>query len=474
MPSRNAGVRFFSSLKVKFALSYMVVIVLILVMMNTYFLAASRDMIFSSKLNGVRNQAAIMETALRDIEQLSAEVVSQVIARLDISGLSRVTIMGERGNLLYGTSGEPDELMTTHLSSVFSGFDVYYQKFTGGAFYVSAFMPVIRSGQVTGAIYITETDTEQGEILLRLQSTIRNISILTLAASTVIVAFILWTIMRRITSILRAVETVREGEYNYHIKMTGNDELAALGREFDDLTDKLRETEQIRRRFVADASHELKTPLSSIKLLSDSILQNEAIDASTMREFVYDIGQEAERLARTTEKLMTLARLDDSGGVEESAGPVDLRDIVASTLRMLEPLAELGDITLSSSLDAGCTVLATEDSLHQVVFNLVENALKYNVLGGTVNVHLTRRTHETVLRVEDTGIGVPADDLPHIFDRFYRVDKARSRAFAGSGLGLSIVRDTVHNHLGTITATPREKGGMVFEARFPLYAPPEV
>ena len=472
MFKKPTGVRFFSSLRVKFALSYLVVIALILVMMNTYFLTASRDMIFNSKQAGVKNQAAIMETALRDIEQLSVEAVAQVVARLDLGGLSRVTVMGERGNVLYDTSDDDNELVETHLSSVFSGFDVFYSKFAAGAFSASAFMPIIRSGQGTGAVFITEIDTEQGAILIGLQSAIRGISVLTLIISVIIVAFILWTIMRRITSILFAIELVREGEYNYHIKMTGNDELAALGRQFDDLTDKLRETEHIRRRFVADASHELKTPLSSIKLLSDSILQNEAIDESTVREFVSDIGQEAERLARTTEKLMTLARLDD-GNVDEAPVPVELRDVVSATLRMLSPLAELGGITLTPSLDAGCTVLATEDSLHQIVFNLVENAIKYNVLGGYVNVFLTRHTRETVLRIEDSGIGVPDDDLPHIFDRFYRVDKARSRSFAGSGLGLSIVRDTVTAHNGTITAEPRDEGGMVFEARFPMFTPQE-
>ena len=472
MSGRASGVRFFSSLKVKLALSYMLVIVLILVTMNTYFLAASRDMIFTSKLAGVRNQATIMETALRDIEPLNADNVSQVIERLDLGGLSRVTVINELGKKLYDTSDEPDELAALHLNNVLSKYDVFYSKFTDGTFFISAFVPVIRGGVVTGAVFLTEIDTAQGQILIGLQTAIRNVSIITLALSILVVVLILWTITRRITSILRAIEIVREGEYNYHIKMTGNDELAALGRQFDDLTEKLRETELIRRRFVADASHELKTPLSSIKLLSDSILQNEAIDEATVREFVYDIGQEAERLARTTEKLMTLARLDDSDTVEDAV-PVELRDIVSSTLRMLTPLAELGDISLTSSLDAGCTVLATEDSLHQVVFNLVENALKYNVRGGSVNVSLKRRTHEAVLRVEDTGIGVPDDDLPHIFDRFYRVDKARSRAFAGSGLGLSIVRDTVRNHLGTITAKPRTAGGMVFEARFPLFTPPE-
>jgi signal transduction histidine kinase len=273
--------------------------------------------------------------------------------------------------------------------------------------------------------------------------------------------------MRRITSILRAIESVREGEYTYYIKMNGADELSMLGDEFNSLTKRLRETDEIRRRFVADASHELKTPLASIRLLSDSILQNEGIDDSTMREFVADIGEEAERLARTTEKLMTLTRLDSDIAVQNVS--IDMRTVVVTTLRMLQPLAANSGQSLFSTLDGGCTILATDDSVHQIVFNLVENAIKYNTPGGSVNVRLTREHGNALLAVEDTGIGVPREDLPYIFDRFYRVDKARSRASGGSGLGLSIVRDTVRELRGSISASERPGGGMSFRVRFPLY-----
>ncbi|MDR1064820.1 MAG: HAMP domain-containing histidine kinase, partial [Oscillospiraceae bacterium] len=354
---------------------------------------------------------------------------------------------------------------------VLEGFDVYSLSFKNGAFSARACLPVTRGGAVTGGIFVSETDEEQGAILIGLQNTIKNISLVIVSLSAALIAFMLWTVMRRITSVLRAIASVREGEYGYRIKMSGSDELALLGREFDSLTGKLHETEDIRRRFVADASHELKTPLASIRLLSDSILQNEDIDGDTMREFVADIGEEAERLTRTTEKLLSLTRLD--GGVSETPSPVDMREVVAATLRRLRPLASSEGIELVSSLDGGCTARLTEDSLHQIVFNLVENALKYNTRGGSVFTRLTRTDGEAALMVEDTGIGVPEDDLPHIFDRFYRVDKARSRAFGGSGLGLSIVRDTVAAHGGTVTASRREGGGMTFEVRFPLYIPPQ-
>jgi signal transduction histidine kinase len=457
----------------KFAMSYAAMIAVVLVLMNTYFLAASRDMIFSSKQAFVKSQAAIMETALHDIDLLTIDTVAQVVSRLDLGGLSHVTVMGARGNVLYDTADDAsgDAFVAEYSARVLLGYDVLFSSFSGGAFSASAFVPLIKSGVVTGAVFVSETDLEQGAILLGLQNTLKNISIVIVVLSALLIVFVLWTILSRITSILRAIQSVREGEYNYRIQMSGSDELAMLGREFNSLTGRLRDTDNIRRRFVADASHELKTPLASIRLLSDSILQNETIDGDTVREFVADIGEESERLARTTEKLMTLTRLD--GGVDETPVPVDMRDVVAATLRMLRPLASSGGISLGSSLDGGCVILATEDSLHQIVFNLVENALKYNVSGGSVFTRLTREGRDAVLAVEDTGIGVPVDDLPRIFDRFYRVDKARSRASGGSGLGLSIVRDTVHTYRGSIIALRRPGGGMTFQVRFPLYTPPQ-
>jgi signal transduction histidine kinase len=472
-----SGVGFFSSLKTKFTLSYAVMIAVVLILMNTYFLSASRDMIFASKQAFVKSQAAMLETALRDIERLTIDSAEQVVSRLDISGLSHIRITQARGGVLYEMSSDDGDAGAEVFASeygarVLEGYDIYSLSFRDGAFTARAFLPVTRGGAVTGGVLVSETDREQGAILIGLQNTIKNISILIVLLSAALIVFMLWTVMRRITGILRAIVSVREGEYGYRIKMGGSDELAMLGREFDSLTGKLNETESIRRRFVADASHELKTPLASIRLLSDSILQNEEIDGDTVREFVADIGEEAERLTRTTEKLLSLTRLDS--GVAETPVPVDMREVAAATLRMLRPLATSEGITLTSSLDGGCVALLTEDSLHQIVFNLVENALKYNTRGGGVFTHLRREGGEAVFTVEDTGIGVPEDDLRHIFDRFYRVDKARSRSQGGSGLGLAIVRDTVRAYGGTVTAARREGGGMCFEARFPLYTPPLV
>ena len=135
---------------------------------------------------------------------------------------------------------------------------------------------------------------------------------------------------------------------------------------------------------------------------------------------------------------------------------------------MLQPLADAVGVELSCSLEPGCVLLCTEDDLYQVAFNLMENAIKYNLPGGRVEVSAGRKEARVVLTVSDTGVGIPEEDRPKIFDRFYRVDKARSRAAGGTGLGLAIVRETVKLHGGTIEVSPGERGvGTCFTAGFP-------
>ena len=437
--------------------------------MNTFFLTESRDMIFNSKKRFVENHAEIIVKNLEEsFDALTGDNVPNAMGRLDVAGVTHIIVTDATGDILYGPTerGESEDkgYSTKYIGMALEGDDVFYSRFFAGSFSSSAFAPVMNGSAVIGAVYVHDEDPNQGSILLEMQDTLRNISIIIAVFSVSMVALIIWSVMHRITSIFKGIKSVREGEYSYHISMNGNDELAVLGDEFNSLTDRLRETDEVRRRFVADASHELKTPLASIKLLSDSILQNEGMEHETVQEFINDIGIEAARLARTTEKLMTLTRLDS--GISDENTCVDMRRAVIATLRMLRPLAQSRRITLESGLEEGCFVLATEDAIHRVIFNLVENAIKYNRKDGRVSVMLNREGDSTVLTVDDTGIGVPKDDLPHIFDRFYRVDKARSREAGGSGLGLSIVRTTVRELNGKVTAEQITGGGMRFQARF--------
>ena len=326
--------------------------------------------------------------------------------------------------------------------------------------------PVYLYGSPNGCVYLSDLDYGLGAIIQGLEQNLARIS-WGLAAGMVIFSLVFAVItsgkMRRI---LTSMELVREGEYSHKIAMHGSDEYGRLAGEFNKLTDRLQASEQAQRQFVSDASHELKTPLASIKLLSDSILQND-MDAETMREFVADIGSEADRLTRMAQKLLTLTKAESVQDGEREV--VDLSRIISQVFKMLIPLADQREIRLKCTMDKDCAVLTLEDDVYQIIFNLVENAIKYNHDGGQVHVRLLRRDEEVVVQVEDTGVGIPADALDHIFERFYRVDKARSRQAGGSGLGLSIVHDLVERNFGEIQVERREEGGTRFTVTFPYF-----
>ena len=391
------------------------------------------------------------------------------LTKLGVTSLDRVLVTDPSGKVLYDTS-EVDNARDRYallweVVSALKGNDVFRSEYRDGAFRSRAAAPILYRGMTQGAVYLYEYDRQQAEMLRDLQSNLRNISIVVCVAALAFSVLISKAVTRRIAVLLRGIRSVREGEYSHRVTMAGGDELALLAGEFNELTDRLQTTEEVRRRFVSDASHELKTPLASIRLLTDSILQNGDMDPDTAREFVSDIGDEAERLTRITEKLLTLTRMDTAP--PRNVAPVDVARVIRKVEHMLAPLAAAVDVTVELELETDCVVRSTEDDLYQIAFNLMENAVKYDLPGGRVRVELSAEGDRVVLRVEDTGVGIPEEDLPKIFDRFYRVDKARSREAGGTGLGLSIVRDAVRQNGGTVEARRREPEGTCFEVRFP-------
>ena len=186
-----------------------------------------------------------------------------------------------------------------------------------------------------------------------------------------------------------------------------------------------------------------------------------------MREFVADVGDEAERLNRISQKLLELTRLDTQPAEERS--PVAAAPVADRVLRRLTPVARKYRIRLELDAPEDATILATEDDLYQILFNLTENGIKYNLENGSVTLRIRTVSDNVIISVEDTGVGIPDAEKPHVFERFYRVDKARSRKAGGAGLGLSIVSDMVSRNDGSITVTDGPEGGSCFRLSFPSY-----
>ena len=424
---------------------------------------------FRSKENALQNSVSVMVYSLSGLDRLTEENVAAAMAVVEETGISRILVTDDAGKILYDTretgSAVGEYAVYTEVVQALLGNDTFTCSYQGSAFRSRASSPVLYQNRIIGAVYAYEYDREQGALLEGLQYNLLRLSALIGVVVLGLSVILSRALTRKIGQLLTAIRQVREGAYSHRAEIPGRDEIAQIGQEFNSLTDRLQTTENARRRFVSDASHELKTPLAAIRLLTDSILQTDNIDPETTREFVADIGAEAERLSRITEDLLRLTRLDN--GVLDPPVAVDVPPVLAQTMRMMSLVAQEKGVELTYSAAGDCTVLGTRDEIYQVIYNLSDNAVKYSPAGSTVQVSLRGTAEGVELTVADNGAGIPEEDLPRIFERFYRVDKARSRAAGGTGLGLSIVSDTVNRRGGTVEAANRPGGGAVFTVRWP-------
>jgi two-component system phosphate regulon sensor histidine kinase PhoR len=233
-----------------------------------------------------------------------------------------------------------------------------------------------------------------------------------------------------------------------------------------DVTD-LRRSERLRRELVANVSHELRTPLTSIKGFVETLLAGALRDEQNSRRFLEIIEAETNRLTKLVDDLLELSRLE-SKGVTFRMQPVDLGQLCRAVVDRQQPRAERSGVQLDCSAQSGVVVVADPDRVEQVLTNLVDNALKFTPEGGHIRVRVEVRGAEAWVCVEDTGRGIPPDDLPHVFERFYRADRSRTRTSGGSGLGLAIAKHLVEMQGGRIWAESTPGQGSVFSFAFPL------
>ena len=451
-------------------MAYILLTAVALVGLNFYASDTIRNIVIADRQTSMEEKAQMITSVLLQLPELSTDDLKTAVDALEEIQTTRTVVTDAHGFALYDSleigNAEEKLLLFPELIRALEGNDVFYSRYEGQAMESRMAMPLVRRGEILGAVYLMEYNVEQGSLIRALQTNIMRISVVLEAGIILAALFFSTAFSRRVRRILTSVRRMRDGDYSQQISLRGRDELTQMAQEFNELADRLESSEERRRQFVSDASHELKTPLATIKLLSDSILQNE-MDAETEAEFIRDIGREADRLGRLTQKLLTLTKLDSTATQELEI--IDGKEIVQKVARMLRPLAKLRGIRLDFRCEEGCSLQMVEDDLYQIVFNLTENAIKYNRDRGWIGIELCRRDREVLLTVADSGVGIPEEARAHVFDRFYRVDKARSRAAGGSGLGLSIVRDMVRRNQGSITVEPRREGGTLFAVRFPLF-----
>ena len=271
-----------------------------------------------------------------------------------------------------------------------------------------------------------------------------------------------------ITGLRRGIQRMSKGDFSARVREKGSGEMRELARAFNSMSEKLETLDQSRNSFVSNASHELKTPLATMKIMIESLIYQPDMDRDLRTEFMTDINKEIDRLSTIVSDLLTLVQMD-SQSVKLSRENVSIAALCKETAHRLEPIAQQKNQKILLTLGDPCDLYADKSKLNQVIYNLMENAVKYTQAGGQVKVTLVKEGRDAILTVSDNGPGIAKENLPHIFDRFYRVDKARSRESGGTGLGLSIVHQLVLLHGGAIRVESEEGKGTSFIVEIPLH-----
>ncbi len=284
----------------------------------------------------------------------------------------------------------------------------------------------------------------------------------------VVAAVLLGTLsVKGIKRITRYMEIVRDGDLGDKVPVKGFKEMRALTENYNETIDKLMVIDSTRQEFVSNVSHELKTPITSMKVLADSLIQNEEADLPMYKEFMSDIADEIERESKIINDLLTLVKMDKKSA-EMNIEEIDINALLEIILKRVSPIASSRGIEITYESYREVMADVDEVKLSLALTNIIENAVKYNVDNGWVKVTLNADHKNFHVKVADSGVGIPDDCKSQVFERFYRVDKARSRDTGGTGLGLAITKNVILMHKGTIKLYSESGEGTTFTIKIPI------
>ena len=327
--------------------------------------------------------------------------------------------------------------------------------------------PMVSVEGPIGAVLLSTPVDELRQAILAVEAQLMTVFI-AVAAAALIAAFVFAiSLTAPIKAMTSAIRRMGKGDLTARVKVHASGELKELADSYNAMAEKIENFDQSRSQFVQNASHELKTPLATMKLLLENLIYQPDMPSELRAEFMQDMNHEIDRLSGIITDLLTLTKMDS----EETAikhEKFDFTELCIGAVHALQPAAEKNRLTLTMDVAKDVTLQGDESKLGQVIYNLIDNAIKYTPEGGSVHVTMKTDGRNAVFAVRDTGVGIPEEDAKHIFDRFYRVDKARSRETGGTGLGLSIVRQMVQLHRGEIKVDSVFGKGSTFTVTLPL------
>lgn len=335
--------------------------------------------------------------------------------------------------------------------------------------YIEMTSPIVdpTTKEIVGAIIVNFSVKDITEVYVEIS---QKAMLVILALAMVIIVFAVFysgMVTKPFKKISSSIDRLTEGYMDEKVSIKGFAEIERVSDSFNEMIGRMQKLENSRQEFVSNVSHELKTPITSIKVLAESLLTQEDVSVGIYKEFMVDITDEIERENKIINDLLSLVKLDKTAG-EMNISSININDLLEQILKRLRPIAQKRNIELVFESFRPVVADVDEVKLSLAVNNLIENAIKYNYDDGWVHVSLNADHKFFYVKVSDSGVGIPEDEQTSIFERFYRIDKARSRETGGTGLGLSITRNAVLMHRGAIKVYSKEKEGTTFTVRIPL------
>lgn len=320
--------------------------------------------------------------------------------------------------------------------------------------------------EVVGVLLLTKSTDYITQNTIFFKDVVLEIMLIIGVASSVLGIIMARRFTEPLHRISKSIEDVQNGVVD-EVSVKDFSETREISKKFNGFADQMRAVDDSRQEFVSNVSHELKTPLTSMKVLADSLNGMEDAPVELYKEFMQDIGNEIDRETKIINDLLSLVKLDKSGAAL-NISPVNVNDLMEVLLKRLKPIAEKQKVELVLESFRPVTAEVDEVKFSLAIMNLVENGIKYNEEGGYVHVSVNSDHQYLFIRVKDSGMGIPEDSLEHIFDRFYRVDKSHSREIGGTGLGLAITKNCILMHHGEIKVHSILGQGTTFDVRVPL------
>lgn len=405
-----------------------------------------------------------------DIDTFDEYKIAQSMEKMPIESGFRVIITDSQTKAYYDSFSEESYvgklLVYESITEVLvnnKNTSTYYER--DGGWVIEAAVPIVKEQKTIGSVFVASSGEDIDEIVNHVTWAILIFGLIIIVFVFVLSVFVATLLTKPIVKLTTFIKNMPKDKLQ-KCEVDSSDEVGELVVAFNELIERVDELEEKRRSFVSDASHELKTPLSIIKLLSDSLIQTPHPDPQFVKEFLNDMGAEVERLTRIVQRLLDLTKMDQTSKLQIDM--VSINDIVSEVYEKLTPLAENKEISfVLNKPDDDVLIPVDRDSITEAIYNIADNSIKYTENGGSVKMDIMRDLGNVLIRITDTGIGIPKEEIQKIFDRFYRVDKARARDTGGTGLGLSIAMDAVKLHNGYIEVSSEEEKGSTFTIVLP-------